>query len=203
MPQSMWNRTDVRSKFLVIAAQRLRISISCLALLIILGSALQADDPKAAKKEESPKPKPTAAERRKELEKKFAEQLSGATFAGQYSMTGQKEGVPPQMERYTIARVSKRPQGDEWLFEARIQYGNYDVTVPMVLDVKWADDTPVISLSDLTIPGLGTFTSRVLVYGDRYAGTWQHGKAGGHLWGTIEKAPATPKPAVEKPVEKK
>ena len=34
---------------------------------------------------------------------------------------------------------------------------------------------------------LGTFTARVLIYDNRYAGTWQHGKAGGHLFGRIEK----------------
>jgi len=55
------------------------------------------------------------------------------------------------------------------------------------LQVKWAGDTPVITLTNLTIPGLGTFTSRVMIYGDRYAGTWQHDKTGGHLWGKIVK----------------
>jgi hypothetical protein len=40
---------------------------------------------------------------------------------------------------------------------------------------------------------MGTFTARVLFYEDRYAGTWQHGKVGGHMFGKIEKA----KPAVE------
>ncbi len=38
---------------------------------------------------------------------------------------------------------------------------------------------------------MGTFTSRVMVYGDRYAGTWQHDKVGGHMWGHIEHAGAT------------
>ena len=40
--------------------------------------------------------------------------------------------------------------------------------------------------------GIGTFTVRVFFYGDRYAGTWQHGSVGGHMSGRIEKqAPAT------------
>lgn len=162
----------------------------------------QGDEPKSPS---SAGPKPAAAAPRRptreELEKQFSEQLSGATFAGQFSVAGQKEGAAPHMERYTLARVSK-VSGDTWQFEARMQYGQLDVTLPLRLEVKWADDTPVISLTDLTIPGMGTFTSRVLVYGDRYAGTWQHGKAGGHLWGRIEKGPAkqpttpaTPSPA--------
>ncbi len=46
----------------------------------------------------------------------------------------------------------------------------------------------MVSLTDLTIPGLGTFTARVLFYEDRYAGTWQHGKVGGHMFGKIQPA---------------
>ena len=38
------------------------------------------------------------------------------------------------------------------------------------------------------VPTLGTFTARVLFYGDRYVGTWQHGKVGGHMFGKIEPA---------------
>ena len=51
----------------------------------------------------------------------------------------------------------------------------------------WAGDTPMVSLTDLTVPMLGSFTVRVIFYGDRYAGTWQHDAVGGHLFGVIEK----------------
>ena len=124
------------------------------------------------------------------LEKEFGEKLSGCVFKGQFSVTGRESDKPPQMEKYTISKVTKL-KDDYWLFLARVQYGGKDVTIPMTLQVKWAGDTPVITLTDLTIPNLGTFTSRVVVHGDRYAGTWQHGKTGGHLWGTLEKAPAS------------
>lgn len=120
------------------------------------------------------------------LEKKFAEDMSGVVFSGSYSVTRDGKETPAQMEKYTITRVTKSKE-DYWIFLARIQYGKHDVTLPMSLQVKWAGDTPVITLTDLTIPGLGTFTSRVLIYGDRYAGTWQHGKTGGHLWGRLDK----------------
>ena len=33
--------------------------------------------------------------------------------------------------------------------------------------------------------------ARVFFYGDRYAGTWQHGKVGGHMWGRIERTGRT------------
>ena len=63
----------------------------------------------------------------------------------------------------------------------------------MALDVKWSGDTPVITLTDFTIPTLGTFSCRVLIYNGKYAGTWTHGAAGGHMFGVLEplnKAPA-------------
>jgi hypothetical protein len=58
----------------------------------------------------------------------------------------------------------------------------------MPLEIKWAGDTPIITLTNMAIPGLGTFTARVLIYDNRYAGTWQHGPVGGNLFGKIEKA---------------
>ena len=80
--------------------------------------------------------------------------------------------------------------GNKWTIVARVKYGKYDLKVPIFLNVDWAGDTPVMSLTNLTIPGLGTFTSRTMFYGDRYVGTWQHGKVGGHMFGHVEKQKA-------------
>lgn len=117
------------------------------------------------------------------LEKAFVDRMTSAALVGTFSVDG-KTGMKP--ERYEIESVKKH-KGDDWVITARIKYGEHDVKVPIVVRVTWADDTPVISLTDLMIPGLGTFTSRVMIYQDRYAGTWQHGEVGGHLWGKIEK----------------
>ncbi len=121
------------------------------------------------------------------LEQKLEQQMSGATLVGHFSVDGKQNGKPPREERYEIASM-KKMQGDQWLITARIKYGENDVNVPMPLNVFWAGDTPVISLTNMTIPGLGTFTSRVMFFEGRYAGTWQHGKVGGNLWGRIEYA---------------
>jgi hypothetical protein len=43
----------------------------------------------------------------------------------------------------------------------------------------------VITLDSVTIPGLGTFSSRVVIDGPLYAGTWQHDAVGGHMFGKI------------------
>jgi hypothetical protein len=59
--------------------------------------------------------------------------------------------------------------------------------------MRWVGDTPMIMLTDFTIPAMGTFTVRLFFYGDRYAGTWQHGRVGGQMFGRIERS-ATDKP---------
>ena len=125
---------------------------------------------------------------REALEQQFAEKLSGAALVGSFTVVGKDDGAPLKPERYEIAKVSKL-RDDYWVFNARLRYRQVDITLPITLKVFWAGDTPVISLTDMTIPGRGsdTFTARVLFYGDRYVGTWQHGKAGGHMFVTIEK----------------
>jgi hypothetical protein len=114
------------------------------------------------------------------LEKQFAERLRESVLVGTYSTTGEAETKP---DRYEIASVAKL-QGDVWLFQAK--YGD-KVLPPLPLRVLWAGDTPVISMNDLTIPALGTFSFRVMIHGDLYAGTWKHDDKGGHMTGTISR----------------
>lgn len=109
--------------------------------------------------------------------------LTGAVLAGHFSVDGQN--TPPKEDRYTIVRATKM-QGNLWLLAARIQFGGKDVTVPLPVPVNWAGDTPVISVTDLTVPGIGTYTARIVFYRDRYAGTWSGTNHGGEMWGTIE-----------------
>ena len=123
--------------------------------------------------------------------------MTGATLIGSFTLTGQVEKKLTE-EKYTISRC-KKIKGDLWQFETRIEYGGHDVTVPLALQVKWAGDTPVITLTDLAVPGLGTFTARVLVFRGEYAGTWNGGDHGGHLFGRIVKKGESPD---AKPVSK-
>lgn len=117
------------------------------------------------------------------LEKQFEESLNGVTLVGHFTM-GNDTAL--REEKYTIEKVSKLKDG-LWLFNARIQYGKRDVTLPLPLPVKWAGDTPVITLTDLSIPGIGTYTARVMIYRGHYAGTWSGKNHGGHLFGRIVK----------------
>ena len=117
-------------------------------------------------------------------EQKFQEMLSDVTLIGHFTVAGQEDQSAFHGEKYTIEKVSKM-SGDRWLFTARVQYAGRDVTVPLPLEVKWADDTPIITLTDMELPQLGTYTARVLMYRGQYAGTWSSDKHGGHLFGKI------------------
>jgi len=122
-------------------------------------------------------------------EQAFASKLSGAKLVGLFSIDG-KDSAANKPDKYQIVS-DRKDNGDDWIITAKMKVGQSELDIPIPIKVYWADDTPVMSLTDLTIPGVGTFTSRVMFHGDRYAGTWQHGDVGGHMWGAIEKPGAT------------
>jgi hypothetical protein len=123
-----------------------------------------------------------------DLEREFSEQMHEAALVGRFTVAG-REDQPARPDRYDIASVEKVGD-DRWRFNTRVRYGDTDVTLPVTVTMVWAGDTPMVTLTDLTIPSMGTFTARVFFYGDRYAGTWQHGAVGGHMFGTIEQGGA-------------
>ncbi len=119
--------------------------------------------------------------------------MTDAVMAGRFTTDG--DDHPPKEDRYAIKSV-KKLQGDLWLFNAQIQYSGRNLTVPLILPVKWAGDTPVITVTNVGIPGMGTYTARVLIYEDRYAGTWSaSARHGGTLFGRIEHPAASTRPA--------
>ena len=111
--------------------------------------------------------------------------LTGTVFKGVFTIDG-RAGQPAE-EEYTISKVKKVGEGDLWMFTARIKYGNKDVTLPVPVPIKWAGNTPVIEMDNLKIPLLGTFSAHIVIDDGKYAGTWKHGKVGGHMYGTISK----------------
>jgi hypothetical protein len=161
------------------------LHLSCVAWSLLAGFAIAAEeapvDPKQAK-----------------LEQEFTEQMKGVYLKGFFTLLG-REQAGLKEEKYTISSVEKL-KGTKWLFNVRIQYGKNDATLPLALDVIWSGDTPVITLTDMLIPGFGKFTSRVMIYRGQYAGTWDGGLEadgktlhGGHLFGVIEKIEAEKK----------
>lgn len=112
--------------------------------------------------------------------------LTNVVLIGLFTVDGKKMNDLTE-ERYEIKSIQKLSNDDDlWALEARIKYGKHDVTVPIVTSIKWADQTPVLTMDKLLIPGLGTFSSRVVFHDGKYAGTWTHDSHGGHLFGRIE-----------------
>ena len=117
------------------------------------------------------------------LEKEFQDAMEGVLLEGQSTHDG-SPGTSP--DKYAIDKVVKTGDG-QWTFYAQIEMRGQMVTIPMPLQVKWAGDTPVITLTDQALPGLGTYTARVVVYRGQYAGTWSGPKGGGKVFGRIVK----------------
>ncbi len=121
-----------------------------------------------------------------DLERQFTERFHGVTLIGSFTVAG-REDRTPRPDRYDIFSVEKVGDG-QWRFNARMDCcGVNGATLPIVVPMRWIGDTPMIMMTDTSLPGVGTFSVRVLFDGDRYAGTWQHGTVGGHMSGRIEK----------------
>jgi len=134
---------------------------------------------------------------RARLEAEFAERMSGATLVGHFTLDGDETGAA-HPESYRLGAVEKLDEDDDrWRFESEIAYGGNEYTLPIVVRVKWAGDTPVITLTDMAIPMIGTFTARVVVYRDRYAGIWMGEDHGGQMVGRVVPAEESAEPADE------
>ncbi|HVA48843.1 MAG TPA: hypothetical protein VNH11_20925 [Pirellulales bacterium] len=120
---------------------------------------------------------------RETLIKQFERSMSGATLVGYYTINGQEEKKGLKEDKYVLKSVKKLKHGDFWEFEW--QYGEGGKTGTLPVEVKWAGDTPVITLTDVLVPGFGTFSARVLFYRHEYAGTWSASDHGGRMFGKV------------------
>lgn len=151
--------------------------------------------------EQTPKPVPP----RETLEKEFQEALTGATLEGTWQMTGEgglkgTSGLTdPKPDKYTITSATKAG-GDNWIIVAKIDFGNNDANIPVPVRVVWAEDTAIITLNDLAVPMIGTYSARVMIHNGFYSGVWYCNAKnyGGVMQGRIVKTP----PPADKPVVK-
>jgi hypothetical protein len=119
-----------------------------------------------------------------ELEAKFKKTLTKATLTGRWCSIKDGKLGSEKEDKYTILSVNK-VGADVWLINSRIQYGGKDITAPIPVNVKWAGDTAVIIVDDVGVPGSGTYSARLLIYRDTYAGSWSGGDHGGLMSGVI------------------
>lgn len=131
---------------------------------------------------------------RAELEAKFKETMTGITMSGRWCSV--KDGVLGEQknEKYTIVSAEKG-NGDAWIINAKMRYGGQEIVAPIPVQVKWAGDTPVLVVDALKIPGPtgysgNSYSARVLIYENTYAGTWSGGDHRGLLKGIITKTDA-------------
>jgi hypothetical protein len=116
------------------------------------------------------------------LETQFEQMMAGAVLVG-HSTLDNREGLSRE-ERYSIDRVTQIG-GGVWMFQARMKLSDHEIPLPIPVTIKWAGDTPVITITDMSIPGMGSYTARVVLYRNRYAGTWSGKDHGGELFGSI------------------
>jgi hypothetical protein len=133
---------------------------------------------------------PTTQPSRAELEQKFERTMNHATLVGSFTLDGSDRS--PRTDRYAIGAVTKK-EGDHWIFTASLNYAGHDLPIPIELPVKWAGDTPVITVDHVGIPGMSTYDARVMIVGNEYVGTWSHsdGSHAGKMWGHIERGATT------------
>ena len=149
----------------------------CLMALVAWVAAVQ----ETSKSDTADKPKHS----QEELEAGFKKTFSKATMSGRWCSLEEGRLGPEKKDRYTINSVTKVGK-DVWLMNARVQYGGTDLTVPVPIQVKWAGDTAVIVVDKFAMPGgSGTYSARVLVHNNTYAGNWSGEDHGGMLYGVI------------------
>ncbi len=177
-------------------------SLLCVALLLSLSlltaeHALAQKDAPAKSADVKPAADPNATKIDTEQaarEEAFGKLMSGATLEGQFTARDRADGKMAN-DKYTLGKVSKVADSkDTWNFQTRIEYGGKDFTVPIAVRVVWSGDTPVITLDKMAIPGAGTFTARVMIFNNQYAGMWDgSGNHGGLMFGKITAANAEKK----------
>ena len=116
-------------------------------------------------------------------EKQFQESMSNVTLTGFFTVEDASEA---SADKYSIGKVAKIGE-DLWSFEASIEYNNRPFKAIVKVPIKWAGDTPVMTLSNYLIKGHGVYSARILIHGGMYAGTWGTQAKGGKMFGKIVK----------------
>ncbi len=124
---------------------------------------------------------------RAELEQKFKDTMANTVLAGRWCLVEAGKLGDEKEDKYTIQSANKIGE-DLWVIFSKVEYGTKNVTLPIPVQVKWAGDTPVISITNLGLPGLGTYSARVVIYDQTYAGTWSGGGHAGLMHGLIKKS---------------
>src|SRR5687767_15646945 len=87
-----------------------------------------------------------------DLERQFTERMRDVTMVGSFTVAG-REDPAPRPDRYDIFSGEKVGDG-EWRFNARMDCcGVNGATLPIVVPMRWTGDTPMIVMTDTSLPG--------------------------------------------------
>lgn len=117
------------------------------------------------------------------VEKQFQESMSSVSLKGFFTAGDDPE---TKEDGYKIGKITKIGE-DLWSFEASIEHNGRSFKAVVKVPVKWAGDTPVLTLSNYLIKGHGVYSARILIHGGMYAGTWGSQSHGGKMFGKIIK----------------
>ncbi len=132
-----------------------------------------------------------------DLEKQFTTLLTNATLTGRWCLVRDGELTPERDEKYSIVGVQK-VEGDKWIVKAKLKYQQQEIVAPIPVRMQWAGGAAVMIVDDLTIPGGGTYSARVLFHGQTYSGTWSGGDRTGMLHGLVKSSAEGPAPAANR-----
>jgi hypothetical protein len=150
------------------------------SIRIVLASLVAAAS-MAAQQAGPPAPTPEAP--MNAAEKQFRETMSDVTLKGFFTSG---DSADTHEDGYTIGKITKIGE-DLWNFEATIEHNKKPFKATINVPVKWAGDTPVLTLSNYLIRGHGVYSARILIYGGMYAGTWGTQSHGGKMFGKVVK----------------
>jgi len=179
----------------------LRLSLVAFCLLCAQNPpAIKRTVPPAGANAQPPEAKPPANASQGDREKEFTRLMKNATLVGSWQLITPEGLGEPRPDKYSILRAEKR-EGDDWLIYSRIQYADKDVTVPLRVQVRWVDDTPVIVVNDLMVPGIGVYSARVMFHRGVYSGAWFGKGYGGVMSGRVTHPEPPNKPARSRTAE--
>ena len=96
------------------------------------------------------------------MERGFVKRMRDVSLVGSFTVFGQAD-LAPSPDRYDISSVEKVGT-DLWRFNASMHCCGINGAVPVVVPMRWNGDTPMIMMTETTLPGLGTFTVRLFFY---------------------------------------
>src|SRR6266849_861383 len=94
-----------------------------------------------------------------DAERQFTERMRDVSLVGSFTVTGREDRAPRQ-DRYDISSVEK--VGDNlWRFNAGMTCCGVNGAIPVVVPMRWNGDTPMIMMTDTSLPGVDRKSTRL------------------------------------------